>query len=225
MRDTFKRVQWILDIAKRMAEKNGDRQSLNRLDDIVMHGEYGEPGYSTDKDLILTGNWNPKDFNNKEDDLVLRVGNILEKFCELEWEDEWTSCHDCGKLVRTEPDSYSWTASYAVLDECELVCHNCIKEDPIPFLEEMEGDSRKAVTFNINLEDHGYVKVNGNSYENGWYGTEDDPKEIARDLRSKGIERFIFTIDGKGQFNLTFSVWVHESEAGKLEDEEEDDVQ
>jgi hypothetical protein len=224
MRGTFSRAMWIIEIAKNMAEKALDHGTRNRLEDIQIHEEYAEPGYDS-KGPILTGNWNPIswDKTKKEDDLIFRLGEILEKIgCELEWEDEWSTCADCSRLVRTEPDSYGWTPSYAILNECELVCADCIKENPDDYLKELENNPLKAVTFDIDLEKQGYIHLD-DKYENGWYGTTDDPKKIAKGLRAKGVERFIFAIDGKGQFNIEFSVWVHESEIGKVNGDEDED--
>lgn len=219
MRNAYRRVEKILEIAKSMLPEDAKWTLRSRFEDVGIHSEYGEPGYSNDGP-ILTGNWNEVEGDNG---LVRRVGDILEKIgCTLEWEDEWSTCGDCGALVRTEPDSYSWTPSYAILNECELVCLDCLKYDMTPYLEEMEGKSSKAVTFDVDLADYGYIHLD-EKYEAGWYGTNDDPKAIAKKLRARGIERFIFAIDGKGQFNVEFSVWVHESEAEMLEGVESED--
>jgi hypothetical protein len=215
MRNKFKRVRKVLDIASRMAADSKDWRLRGRFEDVNIYGEYAEPGYSADGP-ILTGNWNSVEGDNG---LVKRVGNILEKIgCELEWEDEWSTCGDCGGLVRTEPTSYHWTPSYAFVYECELLCLNCLKKDLVPYLEEMEGNSSKAITFDVDLSQYGYEQYNKERYESGWYGQNDDPKAIAKMLRAKGITRFIFVIDGKGQFDINFSVWVHESELKEDED-------
>lgn len=224
MRNAFSRVNKILEAAGRMLpariEGKYDRnlETLrSRFTDTNIYSEYAEPGY-TAKGPILTGNWNEVEGDNG---LMRRVGEILEKIgCELEWEDEWCDCHSCGKLVRSQPDCYHWTASYAIVNDCELLCHECLKQDIIPYLEEMEGKTSNAITFDVNLADHGYVRID-KTYESGWYGTNDDPKAIGKALRSKGIGRFIFIVDGKGQFNMEFSVWVHGSQADMLNEEVE----
>lgn len=217
MRHPFARVEMLIEAAKKSIPQDAPRELKYRIEDIQYYAEYVEPGYDNKNMPILLGNWNAV---KGDDGLMRRLGDALEKIgCVLEWEDEWTSCGECGKLVRTQPDCYDWTASYAIVNECELLCHECLKADAPNYLASLEDDPTKAVTFGeFNPDDYGYVKVNKESYENGWYGTTDDPKLIAKDLRNKGVRRFIFTVDGKGQFDIHFSVWVHESEVGMLEE-------
>jgi hypothetical protein len=65
---------------------------------------------------------------------------------------------------------------------------------------------------NIDPEDYGYVKQS-DRYENGWHpGQNDDPKAIAKALREKGYRRFLFQVDNVGQFDLRFSVYIHQEE-------------
>lgn len=97
---------------------------------------YAEPGY-TDPEcgLIATGNWNEiTSWTDGERKLISklpeRLGRLFEKMgIETEWSDEWATCSDCGKLVRTEPDGYSWKPSYT-LGEGDLLCNECKTDDP-----------------------------------------------------------------------------------------------
>lgn len=183
---------------------------------------YVEPGYNDpESGLIATGDWNPRSWDRpipKEDLLMPRIGAILEKLkVELQWEDEWCTCGECGKLVRTQPDSYSWTRSYWYNEGIGLYCEDCILEDPEDYLEYLEGNPDTANTLNLDLEDQGYRRVD-EDFENGLSGGQcDDPHKIAESLRELGIERFIFEIDSTEQFGLAFSVWVHKSEYDKLD--------
>ena len=86
------------------------------------------------------------------------------------------------------------------------------------------GGRRRPRSPDIDPEDFGYVKANrdddayNDSYECGWHPHQtDNPRIIADNLRNRGIERFLFRIDGVGQFDVAFSVYVHESEADKLD--------
>lgn len=182
---------------------------------------YSEPGYTDNEIATVTGNWNsPPDTEwvpaemvdpNHEDTEageLLTTGRALELLgCELEWSDEWTSCSDCRKLVRTQPDSYSWTRSYWDHEDGP-VCHECVKKHPEDYIEEMVGNDRAAITIDIDLDKHGFVKLQGD-LENGLYGGQKaDPKVIGKSLRKHGIDRYVFVIDSVGQFDMSFSVWV-----------------
>ena len=110
---------------------------LNRLEEITIHTEgYVEPGYDSKYDVIATGNWNSVDRYNHEkrervfvSDLPKRIGNLFEKLgIEVEWSDEWEACYDCGKLVRTQPDSYGWTPEFTY-DDNGLYCKECKSEE------------------------------------------------------------------------------------------------
>lgn len=174
--------------------------------DIILYGDgYAEPGYKDpESGLIALANW-----NNFE-----REGMLLEKLgVETEWEDEWTYCHNCEKLVRTQPDSYCWRPYYYMFDYGDILCGDCILEDPEEYLTRLEGDPRKAITFDgIDLEEYGY-KLLYENLENGFHGgQDDDPNVIAESLAKAGVDRFVFTIDYTGQFDIQFSVYVHESQ-------------
>lgn len=186
------------------------------VDDIIFANGYSEPGYSGDK--IALANWNNVSVYNRDtnsfeskDETMPRLGNILEKMgYTLEWSDEWLICDCCGKAVRNQADSYSWKASFEVTDD-GVTCHECI--DPAEYLESLEGNDKKANTINsIDPADYGYVKQS-DRYENGWYpGQNDDPKAIAKALREKGYRRFLFQVDNVGQFDVRFSVYIHQEE-------------
>ena len=204
-------------------ERKPSRSRLELLLAIAEKGGYSityacgccEPGYD-DKEVVLA-NWNSKTRYDKEanrcveiDDTMPRLAKIFEKLgYAVEWEDEWSTCEDCGKVFRTSPDSYSWTPHYAFIGECCLVCGDCIKDNPADYLESLSGDYNKAETLGIDLSEHGYVKRPGN-YQSGWYGREDKPADIAKKLKKEGVTDFIFTLDSQGQFALDFSVWVKE---------------
>jgi hypothetical protein len=215
-----KRANRILEIALRMS--NGlNWQIRSHIEEICLHYEgYAEPGYSSETGLVATGNWNSVDkWNTKTNsrqiisNLPERIGNLFEKMgIECEWSDEWTSCHQCGKLVRTQADSYSWTPSYQ-LGDGELTCIECLEEDPEGYLQSLEDNPDTCNTMtSIKPEKHGYILIDDNK-ETGWHpGQNDDPHKIAKELRDKGISRFIFNMDSVGQFDCRWSVYVHEDE-------------
>lgn len=79
--------------------------------------------------------------------------------------------------------------------------------------------SRTTITqeLGLSLADHGFVQAQS-GFENGLYGGQAaEPGKVAAALRAKGITRFVFTIDGKGQFDMEFSVWVDAKEFDRFQ--------
>ena len=222
--DTMKRAWRIINAA---ANSTKNRDVGRRLEEIELHEGYAERGY-TDPDcgVIATGNWNDISHYDEDlgkhvtdDDTMPRVCALFEELgIEIEWSDEWMACYKCGKIFRTQGDSYGWTASYYELNG-DWLCHECV--NPADVLEDLEGKPHAALTIDtVDPEEHGYVKANNERYENGWYGGQnDDPKAIAKNLEEHGITRYLFVIDSVRQFDLSFSVYVHEDEAERLQGE------
>lgn len=202
-------------------------EGRSRIDCIQFcHAGYAEPGYDDPRSgVIAFGNWNDvSKWNEAErkfestDDAPGRVAKLLEKLgVDLEWSDEWLFCNDCGKAVRSSPTSYGWKQSFSEIDG-SISCCNCITENPTAYLESMEGNSRRCVTLDIDLAEQGYVLLEG-GFENGFhYGQDADPKVIGDALETQGISRFIFRLDSTGQFDMSFSVWVHQDELSNIDD-------
>lgn len=165
---------------------------------------YAEPGYSTDKAIIIVGNFNPDSFDNPGD--FGRTCDLLGKVAELEWSDEWATCGECGKLVRVQADSYCWTRAYHIFNECEIVCHNCIDADE--YLEDVMDNATSAVTLDVDPTDHGFEAYNG-QFEAGLHpGQTDNPRDIAERVRADGWAHFVFKVDSVGQFDIRFRVYV-----------------
>ena len=223
-KNTSKRAERILEIAKNMSE--GNNRVRNSLEDIQLHYEgYAEPGCHSEE-VVATGNWNDVSKYNSLTNKQERISNLPSRILALfekmgivcEWSDEWAAC-SCGKLVRTQGDSYSWTASYQ-LNDGELTCIDCLKDDPESYLLSLEGDSNVANTIHcIRPEKNGYVKMNeDNSYETGFHpGQHDDPKKVAKELEAKGLYRYLFNIDAVGQFDTRWSVYVHKDELNECD--------
>lgn len=233
------RAAWrLLECAQRMAEKAdakiGGFAIRNRIEEIQIHTEgYAEPGY--DGDVVATGDWNSVDRYDSR--LQVRVdllgGDLPERLCEaferigveIEWSDEWSTCEDCGKLVRTSGDSYSWQPAYVIMNDCELFCHECAQGFAEEYLQSIEGEPDRCCALDdVDPEDYGYVKHNAESFETGWHpGQNDDPHKLAKELRSYGIERFLFKLDENSQFYSRWSVYIHEDETDKLPESEDSD--
>lgn len=186
---------------------------------ITLYSIMCEPGYQSSKAVAdpeafkgyLTANWNHID---KE------LGDWLEESDAYEsgfWSDEWIDCIECGGLVRITGDSYSWRM-YGKSTEDGTVCGDCLKKDIPAYLEELEGQSRTGITIDIDPAQHGYVKVNTSSFENGWHpGQTDDPKAMSKTLMLNGIHRFLWDISGVGQFDVSFDLYIHEEIKDELE--------
>jgi len=220
----LQRVENIINAGRTSAKTN---QGRSQIDCITICTEgYAEPGYDDPASgVIAFGKWNNVSrYDGHEfhtiDTAPGRVATLLEKLgVELDWSDEWAICDGCHKAVRTQANSYRWQASYASTDE-GIVCHECLKADPTDYLQSLEGSSDRCVTIDIDLEAHGY-KLLSDDYQNGLYGGQSDrPELIAEALREQGVNRFIFNLDSTGQFDMSFSVYVHESEIGLIDREE-----
>ena len=230
-KNVIKRVNRIMDIARRMA-KNSEIQTDNFIEDINFCTEgYSEPGYSSKSGMIMIGNWNNitnYDRDAKKSILISnlpdRLSNIFEKMgIDCVYYDEWTTCNDCGKAIRTNPDSYLWTASYHNFDG-EISCIECILKDPLSYLNNIEGKYNFVNTIKtLDPSKYGYEKINQKDYSNDFYGNSDSPLKLSKELEGKGIYRYLFSITGVGQFNINFSLYVHTDEIYLLNDLEEEE--
>jgi hypothetical protein len=209
-------LNWVLAAATNSARTNEARSRLSYL--TFTH--YCEPGYG-DKPVVL-GNWNDtghwsREANRwvSEDDTLPRLGRVLERLgYELDWHDEYVICDQCGGAFRTSPDSYGWQCSGS-MDEDGCWCRDCL--DPGQHLAALEGQDVRCNTISsIDPGECGYKRIDL-SFEHGWYGGQAaDPHAIGKLLTEAGIARYIFNIDSTGQFDMAFSVWVHESEDFEL---------
>lgn len=189
-----------------------------------------EPGYSDIAEAVwVTGNWNPKrwvrdgdDPLTKEESLPVRLGDALSNVgAELLWLDEWEPCRECYRAVRTQPDSYGWTAYFTITMD-GLLCGDCATMDEI--LDDGMGNSiinnpkQCLPTFITpdHLEEDGWTKFNG-TYENGWHpGQDDDPVALKEMANEAGWLDVVFRLQGVGQFDMAFEMWVRDRE---VEDE------
>lgn len=209
------------------------RHTLSRLEEITFLPFYSEPGYQNPKTGIVIGNCNltlPWKREETEADkklrneartrsMLARVFAALERLgYEFEWCDEWRECACCHGAVRCNADSWGWRRYYYE-DEAhgDVICGDCVRDNVEDqrdaYLEWIEGNHRRAMTFDLNLDELGYLHLN-ERFEHGFHpGQDADPEKVAQEIERCGGRRFIFEMDSAGQFDITFSVWLHKDEA------------
>lgn len=176
---------------------NNLEKMLDKYNIQTYHGCV-EPGYD-DKPVALA-NW------NNIPEKVYKALEFMGYSCE--WGDEWGYCCDCYKAFRTSPDSYGWQQYYAWIGDCDVVCGDCIKNNPEEYLEMLENNPKKCDTLYLDLESLGYELME-DDFENGLHpGQNDNPVEILEKYKSKYPNgKFIFRLDGTGQFDIEFSIY------------------
>lgn len=194
--------------------------------------DYAEPFYNlTSADgIVVFGDWNNKRTlingewitTSKTDTLPSRLCDALENIgADIEWCDEWSTCQDCYKALRTSADSYGWTM-YGAFWNCGYVCADCLKEHLADFIEDEDfiNNASKCLMpmFKSDLEALGYVQWEADdphTYESGWHpGQDDNPKDIlASILEGKDEDKVqvVFLLDSVGQFDMRFSAYVKEN--------------
>jgi hypothetical protein len=214
-------LQNVLERAERVCTTS---QAVDRIQEIEFTQGYAEPGYDDpESGTVALGNWNeihgPYNEQSRTSEVLDktpdRLAAILERMgIGIEWSDEWYTCSDCGKCFRCSADSYCWQMSGVLTEYGDCVCCDCL--DPVEHLESLEGQDSKCNTIDsIDPADHNYTRI-PLDFENGWYGGQSaDPKTIGDTLAGWGIERYLFNLDSTGQFDISFSVWIHNSELSK----------
>lgn len=179
--------------------------AIEHIQDLSTASHYIEPGYDNDSELvILFANW-----NNVDDDLqeALQAAGY-----EMEWSDEWTT-NDKGGAVRTSPDSYSWTPSYAITDDGDILT---IEDTAHEWIEAMKCydhmHTPKVIPSKYNLAEEGMTLYNPESYETGLHpGQHDDPqKTLAEILENHPNAEVVFQISEQSQFYTKWDAWFWE---------------
>jgi hypothetical protein len=197
------------------------------LESLYDNGEldffYGYAPGSGDSDaIVFSANWNTETQYNSEtgetiliDNSMARLGELLEKLpkVDLPWSDTTSHCDGCMKAISSNPTHWGWTPAYAVLDG-SIMCQGCLQEDPVELFEFIlrNADTALSPSLNINPSEHGYTQLPIN-YESGMYPYQnDDPGTVGTNLQQIGIERYFFAIEGTGQFDVDWVVWLENDE-------------
>ena len=174
--------------------------------------EYGERGYTIGKGkfAVLFGDWNKGnsgiefckalDINTSNEKTVL---DFFDAEFELEWGDEWTSCHRCGKFIRISPDSYSWSPEYVIVNGCEPLCLDCIDYDEL--LTEYIDNPNKAWYFDTKYLDNAEFVLIDEKWHIGILEISENPQTVYKELKAKHPNHeILFCIDSREQFGVEF---------------------
>lgn len=125
--------------------------------------------------------------------------------------DEYTTCSDCGNVIRTEPNSYHWQPDFYVGDGF-IACNDCFNntEDyQEAYIAERVNNPKHAINGLLTeqqIENLGFERV-GREFEDGWHHVNDDPQAIYDEL-SERYEEVLFYINNVEQFGINFIVFV-----------------
>jgi len=162
-------------------------------------------GWSTIKDIYDAMGWERSDEYDTD---------MLDEITEGRWgfSDSYAICDHCGKLIQTEPDSYSWKPDFYIDYEYgDITCGDCVREDPANYLESLINNPESANTIlsSQDLMDEGFERVNAEEFESGWYGRNDSPKEILSNVLDKYPDaECVFSIAQNQQFATMFDLWI-----------------
>jgi len=174
-------------------------------------------------ETIIAGYWWIKD---KFDNLKMHpVVDFIEANYDgvlVEWNDEWATCCECYRGIKTNPSSYGWEPSFITTDY-GYVCHECCKEDPEYLIEEYMNDFNRAIpNWAIKLiENEGFKcleddEMTCSRFQNGFhYGMNDTPEKIIKEIEEEfelkhinDLFDYIFAIASNSQFYVDFTIFL-----------------
>jgi len=123
--------------------------------------------------------------------------------------DEYTTCSECGRIIRTSPDGYGWKPDFWLnLDQGEITCSECLAEcheEYLDWLAERE-EPTECIVSEDTLSEYGFTRLlqglAGGLHEEGT----DNPTAIYEYLKDKRLE--IAFVVSSGQFTTGFDVYV-----------------
>lgn len=138
-------------------------------------------------------------------DGLLDLGTIVS----YGFDDEYTTCGDCGRAVDTSPSYYGDKPRYAIIDN-DVICGDCMHDNYMEeYIESCVNDYKNAVNTNIISEDEltnlGWMKLE-EKYESGLYqGQNDKPIDVFNKLKKEFDVLFTYE---PSQFDIVFWAWV-----------------
>ncbi len=200
---------------------------LEKRDPNYTCGELQEHDADFIGQKIILADWNnmfnyenlgKKEHNWKQ---VNRLADFIEKKCNAltGFNDEYTSCYGCNKIISTSPGYYGDQKNF-VFTEYEILCRECVLTDPESIIDAFKNDPRKALPnwFYPEIEKAGFVCYSPDEYcqkfETGLHiGQDDDPKAIAKNIENEllGYD-YLFKINDIGQFDINWSIFIRKNE-------------
>lgn len=192
-------------------------------------------------DVWVTGNWNTLQHYDSDArryvdnatgaDVPKRLWEALDRIgVNGEWSDEHTTCDDCQRLIRTEPDSYGWTAQYVVFDSRgeygdysagDTVCADCLRDNAESVIADQYANrSDRALTWltEAQLTELGWrdAMPDSASAASGLHpGQDDTPAAIVEQWRATDLidqTDYVFLITDKGQFDIHYRLFVKDND-------------
>lgn len=200
---------------------SGDTEVIRDMGIGYANGE----GYSGMSDVWVTGNWNDIDRYDAETRTRVKVSDVPGRlFAALErigvngeWSGEWDTCSDCSKLIRTQPDSYGWTAQYVLTDDCEFVCADCMQSDAALWVDDYYANKvDRALTWlsAAELTELGWSDAFPDEHDtqSGFHpGQNGSPAAMVSHLyanEDNDGRDWVFLITDKGQFDVSYRLFV-----------------
>jgi hypothetical protein len=137
----------------------------------------------------------------------------LNQIVDWGFEDEYMTCGNCGKAIRTTPGYYGDKPGYVILND-EMICGNCIHDNyQEEYIEQCTNNEKNAINTRIVSEEEltelGWKKLS-KKYESGLHeGQNDKPINVLNKLKKKFD--VLFTCE-TSQFDITFWAWIKKVE-------------
>jgi hypothetical protein len=169
--------------------------------DYDYYSGIAEVGYE-DKPLLCS------DWNKLSD----KFYSFAEKYINLDWNDEWMHCNCCYKAVRSIQDSYDWEKSYILVNDCEIMCKECIVDYIDEVIDGYKNNTKKALPswFLPYLEENGFEQFNDYSYESGLHEHMTDTPDKALEKLDTSKYIYIFILSGVSQFCISWDMMIKE---------------
>jgi hypothetical protein len=168
---------------------------------ITYYNEYGNDAFQEMRLGILHGS---PPYEIPEG--LIELSDIIE----FGFDDEYSTCNECGKVIKTSISYYGDKPRYAILNKCEILCGDCIAGNyEEEYINERINNAKNAINTAIisedRLEELGWKKMK-TRFENGLHKGQDDKPSDA--LKKFGKHRDVLFTYETGQFDINFWVWV-----------------